>query len=131
MIMTQSDLESAENRESSQGHAANQRCLRGHSDDTACKGVQVLASLASRKKIWGQEEVPSLSICLSIYFSNQQQTVGPFENKMRDIFIKTCFVPSLNFVLSLWLYNTRLNGFKHCYIKLIIQFSISHLIAHS
>ena len=44
------------NRESSEGHAADQS--------------------VSRKKIW--EEVLSLSTCLVISFSTNQKTVGPF-----------------------------------------------------
>ena len=35
----------------------------------------------------GQEEVPSLSICLSIYLLNLKQTAHLFENKMRDMFL--------------------------------------------
>ena len=50
------------------------RCIRG-SLTMACKRVQVLAPPGSQKKIW-EEEVLSLSICLSIYLSNQQLTVG-------------------------------------------------------
>ena len=75
MRTMQSDLDRAENRQSSQRHAADQ----GVSDvaiDTACKGVQALAPPGSRKKIW--EEVLFLSICISIYLRNLQQTVGPF-----------------------------------------------------
>ena len=61
MRTTRSDLDSqsSQNRESSQGYAADQR-RQVISDDTACKGVQAL------EEDMGQEEVPSLSICLSI-----------------------------------------------------------------
>ena len=34
----------------------------------------------------GQEEVSSLSICLSIYLSTNNKLWAPLENKMRDIF---------------------------------------------
>ena len=58
-------------------------------------GLQAGASVSTpwlQVEDMGQEEVPSLSICLSIYISNFQQTVCPFENKMRVIyfFIKNC-----------------------------------------
>ena len=46
-------------------------------DDTACKGASFGAPWPPEEDK-GQEEVLSLWICLSIYLSNQQQTVGPF-----------------------------------------------------
>ena len=70
--------------ESSEEHVANQG-VSDVADGTACKGVQALAPLGSWKKIW--EEVPSLSICLSIYLSNNKELLVPFENKMREIFL--------------------------------------------
>ena len=51
------DLEIAENRESSEGHTADQR-VRGISDDTACTGVQALAPTGFRKKIWDKKKSP-------------------------------------------------------------------------
>ena len=50
------------------------RSVSDLSDDTAWKGVQALTPAGSRTKIWGKY----LSICLSIYLSNLQQTVCPF-----------------------------------------------------
>ena len=44
-------------------------------DDTACQGVQELAP----EEVIGQEDVPSLSMRLSICLSKKtQQTMGPF-----------------------------------------------------
>ena len=72
------------------------------------------------RKIW--EEVLFLSICLYNWL----------------IFIKKCFVRSLNFVLFLCmrLYNNspicrQLNGLKCCYLTLINQFNINHLFVHN
>ena len=68
MRTTRSDLDSqsSQNRESSQGYAAEQRR----------HGLQGGASVGTRwlqEEDMGQEEVPSLSICLSIYRSNLQK----------------------------------------------------------
>ena len=63
------------------------------SDDTACKGVQVLALPGSRKKIRGKKK--SL---LWVYVSPSvtqtfNKLCAPFENKMRDIefYKEVCF----------------------------------------
>ena len=69
-------LTEAENRKSSQGHAADQR-VRSSLPIRLVKGCKRWRSSGSRKKIW--EEVLSLSICLSIYLSNQLKTVGPLQ----------------------------------------------------
>ena len=60
-------------------HAADQRRLW-----RACKGVQVLAPPGSRRGIW-EEEVLSLSICLSIYHSTNNS--GPLMRMKWDIFL--------------------------------------------
>ena len=52
--------------------------VRVVSNDSVCQGVQVLAPHWLQEEDIGQEEVPFLSICLSIYLSNLQQTVSPF-----------------------------------------------------
>ena len=83
--LTDLDSQSSENRELSQGYVANQRRL--------CHlwryGLQRGASVGTpwlQDEDMGQEEVPSLSICLSIYLSNLQQAGCPFENKVREIY---------------------------------------------
>ena len=55
--------QSAGNRESGQGHAAEQRCL-------GLKGGASVDTHWLPEKSMGQEEVPYLSICLSVYLSN-------------------------------------------------------------
>ena len=71
--------------QSSKGHAADQRHLW-----PACKGVQALASSGSWKKIW-EEEVLSLSICLSTHLSHTTETSTLSRIKCeRYIFIKKC-----------------------------------------
>ena len=117
MRTTRSDLESSQNRESSQGYAADHPL--GH---LWRNGLQAFAPPGSRKKIWGKKKSPlwvclgvCLWVCLSIYLSNLLCT--RFENKMRErFFIKKCAsFRSLKFVhylglcswLGLWeVYNT-------------------------
>ena len=76
----------------------------------------------------GQEEVFSLSICLSIYLSNLQQTVCPFENKMRGRYFykEVCFVHSLNLVNHVWYYTTQVYHFYiiHIYFIFILFIKI-------
>ena len=73
------DSQSSQNRESSEGYAADQR-RSVDSDDTACKGVQELAPTGSRKKIWAKKKSPLwVYVSLSIYLSNIQQTVCLFQ----------------------------------------------------
>ena len=69
--------QSSQNRESSQGYAAGKRRL----GRLWRYGFQRSASVGApwpQEEDMGQEEVPSLSICLSIYLSNLQQTGCPF-----------------------------------------------------
>ena len=80
MRTTRSDLESEENQESSQGHAAEQRCL-------SLQGGASIGTTWLSEKGMRQEEVPSLSIYLSIYLSTKNKLWVPNENKMRDIFL--------------------------------------------
>ena len=65
----------------------------------------------------GKEEVLSLSTCLSIYPSSNNKLWAPFENKMRDIFLKR----SVSFVHYHWLCSSLI-------IK--IQLGIQHNIYH-
>ena len=79
MRTTRSDLDNqaSQNRESSQGYTADQRRLWRLWQ----YGLQGGASADTpwlQEEDMGQEEVPSLSICLSIYLSNLQLTVCPF-----------------------------------------------------
>ena len=112
--------QSAENRESREEHAAEQRRLWRHS----LQGGASVGTPWLPEEDMGQEEVPYLNICLSVYLPTNNKQRVPFENKMRDMFfIKKCFVRSLNFVLSLWLYNS----FKYFYITLIFIFNINDL----
>ena len=57
MRTMRSDLESSQNQESSQEYAADLRRLVV-SDDMAFKGVEALAPLSSRKKIWDKKKTP-------------------------------------------------------------------------
>ena len=84
MITTRSDLERGRELESSVGHAADQRI---RSSLTSLKGGASVGIPWLPEKGMGQEDVLYLSICLSIYLSNQQQAVGHFKNKMRGIFL--------------------------------------------
>ena len=87
MRTTQSDLESesSQNRKSSQGYAVDQR-ISVVSDNTACKGVQVLALLAPGRR-YGARRSP-LSEYMSLHLSLRLTTnCVPVENKMRDIFL--------------------------------------------
>ena len=77
MKTTRSDLDRGRESETSEGHAADQRCL-------GLQGVQALATSGSQK-IW--EEVLSMSISLSIYLSTNNKLWALLENKMRDIFL--------------------------------------------
>ena len=72
-------------------------------DWRACKGVQALAPSGSWKKIW-EEEVPSLSVCLSTHLSytTEISTLSRIKCE-RYIFIKCVFVRSLKFVNYVWL----------------------------
>ena len=70
-----------QNRVRIESRARDTQPIRGVSvvsDDTAYKGVQKLAPPWLQEIDMGQEEVPYLSICLSIYLSNSQQTGYPF-----------------------------------------------------
>ena len=94
MRTTRSDLDSqsSQNQQTSQGYTTNQE-------------VSVVSDVGTpwlQEEDMGQEEVPSLSVCLSIYLSNLQQTCAPLENKMREIyFIKKCvsFVHWSSFII--------------------------------
>ena len=90
MRITRSDLDSPVRIESSQGYAADQRCLV-ISDETACKGVQVLAPPGSRKKIWGKKKSP-----LRVYVSpsiSQTYSVPLSRIKWEIYFYKeVCFI---------------------------------------
>ena len=86
MRTTRADFDRAENQESSQGYAYG---LQG--------GASVGTPWLSEEGM-GEEEVPSLSICLSIYLSTNNKQWAPLENKMRDIFIKKCFIHSFKFI---------------------------------
>ena len=71
----------AENR----SRARDTKSIRGVSDELA-KGCKRCPPPDSQKKI-GEEEVLSLSICLSLYLSTNIKLEALFENKMRDIFL--------------------------------------------
>ena len=80
-----------------------------------CHGLQGGASVGTP---WLPEEDMGRSplseyICLSIYLSTNNKLWALLENKMRDIFIKKCFIRSLNFILSLWLYNKKCLAFAN------------------
>ena len=78
-----SDSQSSENRESSQGYAAD-RGISVVSNDTAWKGVQALAPPSSKKKIWGKKKSP-LWVFVSPSISQiYNKLCAPFENKMRE-----------------------------------------------
>ena len=84
--------QSAENS----SRARDTQPIRGVSDELA-RGVLTLAPPGSWKKIW-EEEVLSLSICLSIHLSHTTETSTFSRIKCeRYIFIKKC-VCSLKFV---------------------------------
>ena len=114
MRTTRSDFD--RESQSSEGHAAKQKRLC-----RACKWVQALAPTSSWKKTW-EEEVLSLSICLSIHLSHTTKTSTLSRIKCeRYIFIKKCvrsFIEvrklcfimfPLIFVLRLYNSNTKVN----------------------
>ena len=76
----------------------------------------------------GQEEVPSLSICLSIYLSTNNKLWALFENKMRDIFfIKRCFVRSLSLIMFLVGSMRPNNNKKGNLLKYLFYMSMNYL----
>ena len=118
----------SQNRESSQGYAADRRRLRR----LWRYGLQVGANVGtpgSRKKIWDKKKSP-LWVCVSPSISQSYNKLcAHFENKMREIYFykEVCFVRSLKFVRYLWLcswlglwevYNkmTLFRGKKYSYI---------------
>ena len=80
MRTTRADLDRPENQESSKGHAAD--LMRLSLQWGASVGTPWLPEEDMK-----QEEVPSLSICLSIYLSTNNKLWALLENKMRDIFL--------------------------------------------
>ena len=99
--------------QSSKEHAADQRSLW-----RACKEVQALAPPGSWKKIW-EEEVLSLSICLSTHLSHTTETStlsrikcdryiflwrSVFNRSLKFVNLRLIMFP-LIFVFVLWLYN--------------------------
>ena len=91
--------QSAENR----SRAKDMQPTRGV---LACKGVQALAPPGSWMKIW-EEEVLSLSICLSTHLSHTTKTSTLSRIKCeRYIFIKECVCSFIKLRKS-WVYNKK------------------------
>ena len=80
MRTTRGDLDRPRESESSKGHAADQRRL-------SLLGRASVGTPGLPEEDMGQEEVSSLSLCLSIYLSTNNKLWTRFENKMRDIFL--------------------------------------------
>ena len=118
------DSQSSQNRESSQGYAADQM-HHVVSDDTACKGEQALAHPGSRRKIWDKKKSP-LWVHVSPFFSQiYNKLCAPFQNKMSEIyFYKKCVsFRLLKFVHYVWLCSW-LGLFDHI---LRVSWSVSEL----
>ena len=85
----------------------------------------------------GQEEVPCLSIFLSIYFTNLHKLCAPFKNKMREIYFykEACFVRSLKFVrylyVHVWYYATVISVYKFTMQRAILKIPGSNISRNS